>query len=43
MLLSDSVGGAEERRNGFSNLMPVKFVVRSAMVAPVECQLGAVY
>src|SRR6476661_2306478 len=24
MLLSDSVGGAEERRNGFSNWIPVK-------------------
>src|SRR5689334_16053043 len=24
MLLSDSVGGADERRNGFSNLSPVK-------------------
>src|SRR6185436_21155698 len=24
MLLSDSVGGAEESRNGFSNRMPVK-------------------
>ena len=35
MLLSLSVGGAEESRNGFSNLMPVNVVVRSGMLAPV--------
>jgi hypothetical protein len=34
MLLSDSVGGADERRNGFSNRMPVKVVVLSAIVPP---------
>ena len=33
MLLSDSVGGADERRNGFSNLMPVN-VVRT-----VDCHI----
>src|SRR6185436_18114840 len=32
MLLSDSVGGADERRNGFSNLMPVKFTLRFGIV-----------
>jgi hypothetical protein len=26
MLLSDSVGGADERRNGFSNASPVNVV-----------------
>src|ERR1019366_1340060 len=31
MLLSDSVGGADERRKGFSNVMPVKFTERFAM------------
>src|SRR5579872_7057942 len=31
MLLSDSVGGAEERRNGFSNRIPVKTADKSAM------------
>src|SRR3954449_12371335 len=36
MLLSDSVGGADERRNGFSNSMPVNVVVRSAMIPPSE-------
>src|SRR5687767_5330645 len=36
MLLSDSVGGAEERRKGLSNLMPVKVVERSAMLTPVK-------
>ena len=30
MLLSDSVGGADASRNGFSNRMPVKTVDRSA-------------
>src|SRR6186713_2964910 len=34
MLLSDSVGGAEESRNGFSKWIPVKVVERSAMVTP---------
>src|SRR5262245_32906105 len=34
MLLSDSVGGADERRNGFSNSMPVKLVVLSAIIPP---------
>src|SRR5438105_387752 len=31
MLLSDSVGGADESKNGFSNQMPVNFVDRSAI------------
>jgi hypothetical protein len=31
MFESDSVGGAEASRNGFSNRMPVKTVDRSAM------------
>src|SRR5688500_8240853 len=31
MLFSDSVGGADERRNGFSNEMPVKVVCLLAM------------
>src|SRR5688572_7239968 len=40
MLLSDSVGGADERRNGLSNLMPVKVVERSAMLTPVKTGWG---
>src|SRR5881275_625493 len=32
MLFSDSVGGADESRNGFSNLMPVNVTERSAIV-----------
>src|SRR3954464_14043643 len=36
MLLSDSVGGADERRNGFSNSLPVNVVVPSAMIPPSE-------
>src|SRR5688500_4167362 len=32
MLLSDSVGGAEASRNGFSNLIPVKTTERSAVM-----------
>jgi hypothetical protein len=35
MLLSDSVGGAEESKKGFSNCMPVKVVERSGIVPPV--------
>ena len=35
MLLSDSVGGAEESRNGFSNLIPVKIVERSDIAPSV--------
>jgi len=31
MLLSDSVGGAEERRKGFGNRIPVKFTVQLAI------------
>src|SRR5258708_8710148 len=31
MLFSDSVGGAEESRNGFSNLIPVNVTLRLAM------------
>src|SRR5438128_4357550 len=33
MLLSDSVGGAEESRNGFGKRMPVKVVDRSMLMA----------
>ncbi|PYQ23059.1 MAG: hypothetical protein DMF81_09915 [Acidobacteria bacterium] len=33
MLLSDSVGGAEESRNGFGNLIPVNVVDRSTLMA----------
>src|SRR5437867_1895203 len=33
MLLSDSVGGAEESRNGFGKRMPVKVVDRSTLMA----------
>ena len=33
MLLSDSVGGAEESRNGFWKRMPVKVVDRSTLMA----------
>ena len=33
MFESDSVGGAEERRNGFGKRMPVNVVDRSAMSA----------
>jgi hypothetical protein len=36
MLFSDSVGGADDRRNGFSNLMPVKVTVRLDMGTPVQ-------
>jgi hypothetical protein len=32
MLLSDSVGGADDSRNGFSNRMPVKTTLRSAIL-----------
>jgi hypothetical protein len=32
MLFSLSVGGADERRKGFSNLMPVNSTVRFGMV-----------
>jgi hypothetical protein len=32
-LLSDSVGGAEESRNGFGKQMPVKVVDRSTLMA----------
>jgi hypothetical protein len=35
MLESDSVGGAEASRKGFSNFSPVNVVERSAMGAPV--------
>jgi len=31
MLLSDSVGGAEERRKGFGKRIPVKFTAQLAM------------
>src|SRR6478672_814055 len=41
MFDSDSVGGAEESRNGFSNLMPVKVVERSDILPPVERWLVA--
>src|SRR6266545_5777987 len=34
MLLSDSVGGADESRNGFSKRMPVKVVDRSGAMRP---------
>src|SRR3954469_2690483 len=34
MFDSDSVGGADERRNGFSNEMPVKTVLRSTIRPP---------
>ena len=33
MFVSDSVGGAEASRNGFSNRMPVKTAERSAAIA----------
>src|SRR5215470_9702806 len=33
MLLSDSVGGAEARRKGFSNRKPVNTVARSLLIA----------
>src|SRR5258706_10743400 len=32
MFVSDSVGGAEASRNGFSNLMPVNVTERSALM-----------
>jgi hypothetical protein len=34
MFASDSVGGADDNRNGFSNFNPVKTVDKSAMGAP---------
>ena len=34
MLLSDSVGGADDRRNGFSNRRPVNVVASCAGIAP---------
>ena len=34
MLLSDSVGGADDSRNGFSNLSPVNVTDRSAAMDP---------
>ena len=34
MLLSDSVGGAEESRNGFSKRIPVKVTDRSTAMIP---------
>ena len=34
MFVSDSVGGADARRNGFSNRIPVKTVDRFAVIAP---------
>src|SRR5712691_10444147 len=34
MLLSDSVGGADASRNGFSKRIPVNVVDRSAMTSP---------
>src|SRR5213594_4771928 len=34
MLLSDSVGGADDSRNGFSKRIPVNVVDRSAMTSP---------
>jgi len=33
MLLSDSVGGADESRNGFRKRIPVKVVDRSTLMA----------
>src|SRR5206468_6961745 len=39
MLLSDSVGGAEESRNGFSKRMPVNIVDKSAMASPFREEL----
>src|SRR5712692_10998985 len=36
MLDSDSVGGAEESRNGFSKRMPVKSTERSALMEPLQ-------
>jgi hypothetical protein len=32
MLLSDSVGGAEDSKNGLSNLMPEKVMEQSALM-----------
>src|SRR5713101_4615706 len=43
MLDSDSVGGAEESKNGFSSLIPVKTIDRSALMEPpfeVSCEKG---
>src|SRR5437867_9621008 len=34
MLLSDSVGGADDSRNGYSKRIPVNVVDRSAMTSP---------
>jgi hypothetical protein len=35
MLLSDSVGGAEASRNGFSNRKPVNVVARKVLIEPI--------
>src|SRR5664279_2016489 len=41
MLLSDSVGGAEESRNGFGKLIPVKFTDRLAIRCSVRRRGGS--
>ena len=41
MLLSDSVGGADESRKGFSNRIPVKFTERSTLMAASSGGRGA--
>jgi hypothetical protein len=38
MFASDSVGGADARRNGLTKSSPVNFVVRSAMAMPFVSQ-----
>src|SRR6476661_7231047 len=43
MFDSDSVGGADDRRNGFSNLIPVKVTDRFAlMLPPMVSDLAAI-
>src|SRR6266853_1577080 len=37
MLDSDSVGGADDRRNGFSKRIPVNVTERSTLIQPPNC------
>src|SRR4029453_1051625 len=39
MLLSDSVGGAEDNRNGLAKRIPVKVTHRSTAIIPSSCAL----
>jgi hypothetical protein len=41
MLLSDSVGGADDNRKGFGNLMPVNVTERSTLMTSPAKETGS--